>query len=189
VTVPAAILRLLASDQVVDLVSGEPESPDSQCAALLAFLTSICDVRALVEIGSADGVTAGALVAGQRTRGIVTSIESDRAAHDAALARLAGPISDGRVRLMHGATAEVLSRLTDGGYGLALMQQDPAQYDAILDQVIRLVAPGGIIIARRVLAPEQADAIAPFLQRIAEISAHATIVDIDGGLLLATLAN
>lgn len=186
--VPDAILRLLAGDAVVDLATGEERSPDADTTALLAFLSSVIDVRTMVEVGSSGGVTAGAFVAGHRGHGIVTSVEADRDAHDEAHGRLSGPISEGKVRLMHGDLREVLGRLTDGGYGLALLQHDPRGYDGILDEVVRLLVPSGIVIARRVLDPEAADDVAPFLQRIAELTNSATVLDLDGGLLLARLA-
>lgn len=185
--VPDAVLRLLATDDLVKLTSDHPSAPDAETTALLAWISSVTGARTMVEIGSADGVTAGALVAGQRDRGIVTSVESDRTAHDAAQARLAGPITDGRVRLMQGVIADVLDRLTDDGYGLALVQHDPSDYENVLEDLLRLLVPGGVLIARRVLDPEHADDLAPFLQRVAEEASTCTILDLDGGLLLATI--
>lgn len=177
----------MASSAVLDLASGEPGTPSPDGAAFLAFLAAVCGKRTMVEVGSAGGVTAGALVAGQRSRGIVTSIESDRSSHDVAVARLATPISEGRVRLMNGAISEVLARLSDDGYGLALLQHDPADYDRLLDEVLRLLEPDGVLLARGVLAPEHADQVAPFLQRVAERATSCTIIDLDGGLLMATV--
>lgn len=189
-SVPDAVLRLLVSDEVTAVAAntGQAEDgPGAEVLGLLSWIASTLETRAIVEIGSARGATAAAMISAQRVRGIVTSIDNDRDSHDAAQRRLAQPVGEGRVRLMHGPVVDVLGRLTDGGYGACLLQNDPGAYDDLLDDVLRLLAPGSLLLARRVLDPEKADDVAPFLQRIAEKAVTSTIVDVDQGLLLATL--
>lgn len=184
--VPEAVLQLLVSDEVQAAATGD-DAPGPEVLGLLSWIASTVETRAMVEIGSAGGSTAAAMIAGQRVRGIVTSIDNDLDSHKAAQARLGGAVSEGRARLMHGPVVDVLGRLTDSGYGLCLLQHDPGAYDDLLDDVLRLLTPGSILLARRVLDPEKADDVAPFLQRIAEKAQTSTIVDVDQGLLLATL--
>ncbi len=39
----------------------------------------------------------------------------------------------------------MLPRLTDGGYDLVLVDADPENYPAYLDQAVRLLRPGGVL--------------------------------------------
>ena len=46
---------------------------------------------------------------------------------------------------------EVLSRLTDGGYDLVLVDTSPADHPRYLDEALRLLRPGGVVALHGVL--------------------------------------
>lgn len=50
-----------------------------------------------------------------------------------------------KVRLISGRALDVLPRLTDGGYDLVLIDGDKTEYDACLDEALRLLRPGGVV--------------------------------------------
>ena len=53
---------------------------------------------------------------------------------------------------------EVLPRLTDGGYDLVFVDAVPAEYPRYLDEAVRLLRPGGIVVLDDVLDGGVADA-------------------------------
>jgi predicted O-methyltransferase YrrM len=47
---------------------------------------------------------------------------------------------------------EVLPRLTDGGYDMVFVDAEPADYPRYLDEAVRLLRCGGIVVLQGVLA-------------------------------------
>jgi predicted O-methyltransferase YrrM len=52
---------------------------------------------------------------------------------------------------------EVLPRLTDGGYDLVFVDAEPADYPRYLDQAVRLLRVGGMVVLSGVLGHGAAD--------------------------------
>ena len=50
---------------------------------------------------------------------------------------------------------EVLPRLTDGGYDLVFVDAEPADYPRYLDEAVRLLRPGGMVVLDGVLGPRR----------------------------------
>ena len=84
--------------------------------------------------------------------GVLTSIDVDpenqRAARASFLAAGYGP---SRLRLINGMGLEVLPRLTDGAYDLVFVDALPVEYPHHLDEAVRLLRPGGIVVLDDVL--------------------------------------
>jgi predicted O-methyltransferase YrrM len=74
--------------------------------------------------------------------------EIQRAARSAFLA--AGHPSS-RLRLINGMGLEVLPRLTDGAYDLVFVDAVPVEYPQYLDEAVRLLRPGGLVVLDDVL--------------------------------------
>ena len=87
------------------------------------------------------------VAAGHGLDGVLTSIDVDpehqRAAREAFLAAGFGPP---RLRLINGMGLEVLPRLTDGGYDLVFIDATPIEYPRHLDEAVRLLRPGGLVV-------------------------------------------
>lgn len=120
--------------------------------AALCFLAATIGARAVVEVGTGTGVSGLWLLRGMTRDGVLTSIDVDpecqRAARTAFLTAGYGP---SRLRLINGMGLEVLSRLTDGAYDLVFVDAVPVEYPAYLDEAVRLLRPGGLVVLDDVL--------------------------------------
>jgi predicted O-methyltransferase YrrM len=114
--------------------------------ATLRMLAAGAAARAVVEIGTGTGVSGVYLLRGMPDDGSLTTIdvevENQRAAREAFAE--AG-IRSNRTRVIPGRALEVLPRLTDGAYDLVFLDADKIEYDAYLDQALRLLRPGGLL--------------------------------------------
>jgi predicted O-methyltransferase YrrM len=69
-----------------------------------------------------------------------------------------------RFRLIAGSALDVMPRLTDDGYDLVFVDGDKVEYGEYLEQALRLVRPGGVVVFDnalwhdRVADPERRDA-------------------------------
>lgn len=156
---------------------------DALTGRLLAALTGARQPRGIVEVGSAEGLTA-AWMASAVGRTVITTVEPDAAAADRARLVHESAGLPGIVRLLHSAAAdELLDRLSDAQYELAVIQTDPAP--GILAEIRRLLVPGGTLIVRR------ADVWFAHSAELARLldSPNQTVVHlpINEGLVIATL--
>jgi len=194
-TIRTELRRLFAEEAtvVVDAraraTEARPPSPEE--ASLLAWLATRppddgpIDV---VEVGADGGVGALRIVAALPAHGTLTVIEADTNAH--ALTSEAAEVGGqaDRVRAILGEPSDVLPRLADGRYGMCVLQCSPARYLGLLPEVLRLLAPGGILVARGVLRRgEHGAALARFLESVASMDTlRSVVLEEHDGLLLAT---
>ena len=133
--------------------------------ATLTVLAAAIAARAVVEIGTGTGVSGLHLLRGMPPDGVLTTIdievENQRAAR---LAFTEAGIRTNRTRLIPGRALDVLPRLTDAAYDLVLLAADKSEYQAYLDQALRLLRGGGLLVVDnalwhdRVADPAQRDA-------------------------------
>ena len=120
--------------------------------AALCFLAATIGARAVVEVGTGTGVSGLWLLRGMADDGVLTSIdvdpESQRAARTAFVDAGYGP---SRLRLINGMGLEVLPRLRDGAYDLVFVDALPVEYPHHLEEAIRLLRPGGVVVLDDVL--------------------------------------
>jgi predicted O-methyltransferase YrrM len=130
----------------------------------LCFLAATIGARAVVEIGTGTGVSGLWLLRGMAPDGVLTSIDVDpehqRTARGAFTAAGHPP---SRLRLINGMGLDVLPRLTDAGYDLVFVDAAPADYPRYLDEAVRLLRVGGVVVMDGVLGagvvdPEADDA-------------------------------
>ena len=167
--------------------------------ALLAFLASAVQAKSIVEIGTGTGVSGLWLLRGMQADGVLTSVDLE--AEHQRLARetfTEAGYAPQRFRLIAGSGLDVMARLTDGGYDVVFLDGDKVEYGEYLDQAIRLVRPGGIIVFDnalwhdRVADPSQRDpettAIRDVLHRVAnDERLRAVLLPLGDGLLAAQL--
>ena len=112
-----------------------------------AALAAAAGAKAVVEIGTGAGVGSVYLLRGMRPDGVLTTIDVEPEHHRAARETFAeAGIASNRVRLISGRALDVLPRLTDGGYDLVFCDADKKEYAGYLEQALRLLRPGGIVV-------------------------------------------
>jgi len=126
-----------------------PVSADS--GAFLRFVASWVGAQAAVEVGSGAGYSGVWIARGLAPKGILTTIEADPAHQRLAKETYEEAGVPSRVRAILGRALDVLPRLTDGGYDLAFLDAVKSEYPEYLEHALRLVRPGGVIIADNVL--------------------------------------
>jgi predicted O-methyltransferase YrrM len=82
----------------------------------------------------------------------------------------------------------VLPRLSDARYGMCVLQGNPARYPALLDDVLRVLAPGGLLVVRGVLRRgDHGPVLARLLGSVAEREElDAVVLHEHDGMLLVT---
>jgi predicted O-methyltransferase YrrM len=120
--------------------------------SLLKFLASTIDASNVVEIGTGTGVSGLWLFRGMNSAGVLTSIDSDQERQRAAkeIFSEAG-IASTKIRLIAGRAIEVVAKLTDNAYDLMFISGDKLEYETLLDQSLRLLRPGGILVFNNIL--------------------------------------
>jgi predicted O-methyltransferase YrrM len=133
--------------------------------AVLRFLASVTESRAVVEIGTGTGVSGLWLLRGMRPDGVLTTVDTE--AEHQRLAKKTfteAGVPSQRARLINGAALDVLPRLTDGHYDLVFCDGDKTEYSDYLAEALRLLKPGGVVVFDnalwhdRVADPAQRDA-------------------------------
>ena len=167
--------------------------------AALKFLASIIDAKAVAEIGTGTGVSGLWMLRGMAPDGVLTSVDLE--AEHQRLARetlTEAGIAPQRFRLIAGAALDVMPRLTDQGYDLVFLDGDKVEYGEYLDQAMRLVRTGGLIVFDnalwhdRVADPKQRDpetlAVRELLKRVVnDEQLRSVLLPVGDGLLAAQL--
>ncbi len=121
-------------------------------ADVLTFLARAIAAKAVVEIGTGAGVSGLALFAGMQPDGILTSVDVEPGPQQSARrAFVSVGIPTQRFRLITGAALSVLPRLSDGAYDLVLVDGDLMEYPEYVEQGIRLLRHGGVLVVHHAL--------------------------------------
>lgn len=124
--------------------------------ALLRALCVAADARSVVEVGTGVGVSGLWLLEGMPADGVLTTIDTE--AEHLRLARQAFSevgVRPARIRGITGRAVDVLSRLTEGGYDLVLLDADPLGLADYLDRAVRLLRPGGVVAVAGALTQDR----------------------------------
>jgi predicted O-methyltransferase YrrM len=114
--------------------------------AMLRALAALVNAKSVVEVGTGAGVSGLWLLGGMRPDGVLTTVDTEPEHQRAARqAFTEAEIATTRYRLINGAAAEVLPRLTDGGYDLVFVDADKTGYGEYLEQAVRLLRSGGVV--------------------------------------------
>lgn len=114
---------------------------------LLATLTLSAGGRAALEIGTFVGISAAWIAEGLRADGRLDALEIDEEQSRETSAWLEGVGLAERVRIHPGPAHETLATLPAGTYDLCYIDADKPGYPAYLEHAIRLVRPGGFVVA------------------------------------------
>jgi len=141
--------------------------------AVLRVLAAAAQARAVVEIGTGAGVGSLYLLRGMPDDGVLTTIdvevEHQRAAKEAFAEE---GVRTTRTRTISGRALDVLPRLTDGAYDLVFVDADKESYPEYVEQALRLLRPGGVLVVDnalwhdRVADPARRDEITTVVREI-----------------------
>ena len=170
----------------------------SDVGRLLAVLVRVTRGMRVLEIGTFVGVSAAWMAAALPPGGMLDTLEIDDQTADVAERNLAGAGLSDCVRVLRGPALATLSRFQDRVYDLAYIDADKPGYPAYLEQCIRLVRMGGVIVADnlflsgRAAEPGPADADARAMRTAADGAAAdprlaTAALSIGDGLLVATV--
>jgi predicted O-methyltransferase YrrM len=135
---------LMARQNAAEIGGAPPVSPAT--GAALRFIAASLGARSVVEIGTGCGTSGIWLLRGMQPGGVLTSVDIDP--EHQRLARRAfmdAGFATNRYRLIGGKAADVLPRLTDGGYDMVFCDADKHEYPGYLDAALRLLRPGGAV--------------------------------------------
>ncbi|WP_430867509.1 O-methyltransferase [Demequina aurantiaca] len=154
---------LLSARDAADELGCVPVLPGT--GRTLQILARAMSAKSIVEIGTGAGVSTTYILRGMHPQGVITTIDVEAEHHKAAKQTLAaGGFAQTRARMITGRALEVLPRLTDGGYDLVFIDARKSEYPAYLQQSLRLLRSGGMLIIDnalwhgRVPDPAQRDA-------------------------------
>jgi predicted O-methyltransferase YrrM len=116
-------------------------------AQTLTVLARLIQAKAVVEVGTGAGVASLALFAGMDPAGTLTSIDAENDVLQVArtVVKQAG-IRPQRQRFIAGRALEVLGKLTDAAYDLVYLDADPLESGEYIEQALRVLRPGGLLI-------------------------------------------
>ncbi|APU12994.1 MULTISPECIES: O-methyltransferase [Actinoalloteichus] len=154
------VAAYLAQDEV--LAAARARGVELGCApislgtgAALRFLTTALQARAVVEVGTGTGVSGLCLLRGMAPDGVLTSIDVDPEYQRVARRIFAdASLPSGRTRLIMGRGLEVLPRLADGAYDLMFVGSAITDYPRYLEEALRLLRPGGVLVLDNMLDRE-----------------------------------
>ena len=163
----------------------------------LTFLAHVVQARAVVEIGTGTGQSGLALFAGMQPDGILTSVDLE-ADHQRQARKVFGSVGipTQRFRLIAGDALTVLPKLSDGAYDLVLVAGDTLEYRDYVEQGLRLLRHGGVLVVTHALwqgrtaDPAQDDdetlSVRAALEAVSETDdLVATLLPVGDGLLAA----
>lgn len=138
------------------LETGAASPVGTGAGSVLRLLAAAVRARHVVEVGTGAGTSGLWLLAGMPEDGVLTTI--DVAAEHQRLAKQAyaeAGHAPQRTRVITGAAADVLPRMTDGAYDLVLIDADKDGYPVYVEHAVRLLRPGGVLVLDNMLWHDQ----------------------------------
>jgi len=167
--------------------------------AALRVLAGTAAARSVVEIGTGAGVSGVYLLRGMPADGVLTTIDVEAENQRAARETFGeAGFRPNRTRLITGRALDVLPRLTDRAYDLVLLDAESGEYDAYVDQALRLLRRGGVLAVTdalwrgKVADPAQRDRATTTMRELVkrvrdDARLTPALLPVGDGLLLAVL--
>jgi predicted O-methyltransferase YrrM len=157
-------------------------------AELLGVLIRATGARRVLELGTSNGYSTIWLAdAAEATGGSVLSVDLDAARTELARANLSASGLMELVELRIEDAAETLARSADGEWEFVFLDAERPAYTGYLDDLVRTLAPGGVLAVDNVISHEHE--LVDFTRLIeAEPALTQTVVPVGAGLRLAARA-
>lgn len=125
---------------------GDASPIGTGAGALLRLLAASVQARHVIEIGSGAGTSGLWLLQGMPADGVLTTIDVSPEHSQAAKEAYAGAgVAHQRTRVITGRALDVLPRMSDAAYDMAVIDADKANYPAYVEHAIRLLRAGGVL--------------------------------------------
>lgn len=118
--------------------------------SLLKLLLAMKRPQRILEVGTAVGFSALLMAEYNPAVGHITTIENYEKRIPIARANFARAGKEGQITLLEGDAAEILKELS-GSFDFIFMDAAKGQYIHFFENVLRLLAPGGILVSDNVL--------------------------------------
>lgn len=118
-----------------------------ELARMASVLVAAARARDILEIGTLFGYGAITLARAAGEAGRVTTLEVSPKHADIAEANIERVSLGERIQVVRGPAVESLGRLPDHSFDFIFIDADKSGYRAYLEHALRLVRPGGIIVA------------------------------------------
>lgn len=133
--------------------AGLPEihiSPEQ--ATFLRLMMQTCNARRVVEVGTLGGYSGISMARGMPADGRVITHEIEPKHAEFARAQVARSDVAGKVEVVVGPAAETLAKQPDGEADAVFLDADKTGYVTYLEHAMRMLRPGGLLLADNVLA-------------------------------------
>lgn len=133
--------------------SEEADIPAIQATAgaYLRLMARATNARTVVEVGSGGGYSGLWFMGGMDPKGILTTIDVDSGNQSLAQKAFAEAGVASRVRSLLGPALQMLPKLADSSYDIVFLDALPSEYPEYLEHAVRLLRPGGVLLADNVL--------------------------------------
>ena len=131
---------------------------------MIRVLIQAKHVRSVLEIGTATGASAMLFASFMANEGRVTTIERDDFFFLRASQAIHNQGFEDQITVIHGDAAEVLKELS-GSFDMIFLDGAKGHYIHMLDDCVRLLPPGGLLIGDNVLFRGMVSGDAPLIRR------------------------
>ena len=118
---------------------------------LLKMLTSMIKPKRVIELGTFTGYSALCMAEAIDDDAEIHTIEADDELEKEILSNLSESIHGGKVKLHIGDALNVMDNWDDNFFDLAVIDADKRQYPQYFEKLMKLVKPGGYILADNTL--------------------------------------
>ncbi len=143
-------LRRLTRESYLRLINGRMVSGHLQ-GRLLKMLTQLCAPKIAVELGTFTGYSALCIAEGLPDDGRLVTIEVDDELEDFIRRQLDSTEHGKKVELRIGKALEICREFSDESVDMMFIDADKRQYPQYLEEAMRMIRPGGLIIADNTL--------------------------------------
>lgn len=143
-------LRHLTRESNLRLINGRMSSGHLQ-GRLLKMLTMLCAPKLAVELGTFAGYSALCIAEGLPPKAKLITIEADDELEDFIRRQLDSTEHGKKVELRIGKALDICREFADESVDLMFIDADKRQYPEYLEEAVRMIRPGGLIVADNTL--------------------------------------
>ena len=151
-------------------------------ATLLQTLSLECGAHRILEIGTGHGHSTLALAATLPSDGMMITMEMDAALAGQARERLGAAGHEHRVSVIVGDATKFLHKIA-GPFDLLLQDSHPQSYEQMLDRLVELLRPGGLLVMDHVAASGGDETMVALRHRLAaDPRLHTSFLQVGDGV-------